>query len=598
MVKIYLRLFIVTLFFVSFSSQVYAATFTASVDRSTVSRGESIMLRLSLEGASPKKAPDLSVLSKDFEVYSTGTSQQTTIINGRMSSSVDWNVTLIPMKEGRFTIPSISMQSGDGMVNTSPIQVTVSQSAPTANAVTGQAAADVFVKADISKTSPYQGEPVILTVKMVARKSIANIDVEKPEIQNAIIEQLGDATLSDVVMNGERVKKIVVQYRVTPLSDGAVTIPPMVFKGQIASGQSHDRLFRGLRGGGSMDPFDMLATFSAFDSFKPFAVASDDIVLQVKAPVDGVSPWLPAKLVRLTDQWQGVETAKVGEPITRNIVMQAAGLAGSQLPSLEGAIDNQSDFKVYSDKPQTGDVAGTSPSDMQGWRKESYTLVPRKAGQYTLPEIKLAWWNVDADKIEYATLPEKIIMVAENENASLQSVQDTPVVPLQKVSVQQDDAASLLSAGTGHHANILYAVIAGLCFVVVLMTGILVYLFYKKPIAVTQKDESHVRKAIGIVDISNAETGKDLRNLLQLYAQQNFALPKNASLRNIAAKMNALYPQSDVSVIQRLDESLYSKNGNSDFADVKAGIVHLLKQAKGARKTHPSAKHSRDLNPS
>ena len=66
------------------ASSVFAATITATVDRSQANAGESIQLTLNIKG-SPDDAPDFSVLQNDFDIVSQNQSSNMQIINGNIS---------------------------------------------------------------------------------------------------------------------------------------------------------------------------------------------------------------------------------------------------------------------------------------------------------------------------------------------------------------------------------------------------------------------------------------------------------------------------------------------------------------------------------
>ena len=85
-----------------------AAELRASVDTSQIAYGETIDLRLQYDGSDGNSLqPDLSVLQKDFAIYSTSSSMNTSIINGVASQKREWLITLLPQNEGKLTIPSI-----------------------------------------------------------------------------------------------------------------------------------------------------------------------------------------------------------------------------------------------------------------------------------------------------------------------------------------------------------------------------------------------------------------------------------------------------------------------------------------------------------
>jgi hypothetical protein len=93
------------------------------------------------------------------------------------------------------------------------------------------------------------------------------------------------------------------------------------------------------------------------------------------------------------------------------LTVVADGLQGSQLPplsSLQGASDIP-ELKFYPDQEaidQTELVRG-----LQGRREQSEALVARASGEWTLPEIRVPWWNTETDTLSYATLPARQVSV-------------------------------------------------------------------------------------------------------------------------------------------------------------------------------------------
>ncbi len=88
----------------------------------------------------------------------------------------------------------------------------------------------------------------------------------------------------------------------------------------------------------------------------------------------------------------------------RKITLLAEGVVGSQLPNLE-AQQNHEDFGVYADKPAMGEDVDGKTGAIIGWRKESYSLIPRKAGRLFLPAVKVKWWDVVNNKIATTEMP-------------------------------------------------------------------------------------------------------------------------------------------------------------------------------------------------
>jgi hypothetical protein len=142
--------------------------------------------------------------------------------------------------------------------------------------------------------------------------------------------------------------------------------------------------------------------------------------------------WLPAKNLTLTES-RNTDAASVGESITRNIAIRADGLLAAQLPALDAPqLDNA---KVYNDQPTLDDQQDAS--GVHSKRIENMALIPSKAGNLQLPELRVVWWDVDSDSEKVATLPASTLRVAagaQNDTAA--------VVPEPESATKVDEATS------------------------------------------------------------------------------------------------------------------------------------------------------------
>lgn len=77
---------------VAFIGAAWAQTFNAAVNRTEVPQGETFVLTLELADGSDSGNPDLSVLDKDFIVYSVGNAFSYNYINGVASKSRQWQI--------------------------------------------------------------------------------------------------------------------------------------------------------------------------------------------------------------------------------------------------------------------------------------------------------------------------------------------------------------------------------------------------------------------------------------------------------------------------------------------------------------------------
>jgi len=138
-------------------------------------------------------------------------------------------------------------------------------------------------------------------------------------------------------------------------------------------------------------------------------------------------PWLPAQSVHLEEQWsRSPDEFRVGEPITRTVTIRADGAAPEQLPPL---FDERGtpELKFYPDKPDQ-DKQLTSDG-VNASRTESVAIVPNRAGDVTLPEVSVSWWNTAEKRVEKATLPARTLHIAPAEGQGAGAVQNDAVLP-------------------------------------------------------------------------------------------------------------------------------------------------------------------------
>ena len=586
--------FLIVFIFIPFPKSAFAASFTASTKLSNVTVGEGFTLEFRLSGAQPKGGPDLTVLEDNFIVYSTRQSSQTTIVNNNVSSSVNWIVTLMPKKEGTITIPAISIQSDAGILNSQTIDIQVEK--PSNIAQNGDDRT-LFIDMQISKLNPYKNEPVLLTARLVARKSITNIGLSEIEVPNSIVEQIGNPEIYDAVLQGQRVKLIEARYLITPLESGSITIPPFVFQGEVESNRRRNSI---------SSPFEVFGGMG-FASYDPFAVSSEEIVLDVKPPEENMKIWLPAYSYEVVGQWDGVDSAKVGEPLTLKLKTAAKGLAGTSLLSLEEQVFLSNDFKVYSDNPVMKNDFTTDSDFIIGQREEVYTVIPQKEGEITFPEIKVEWWDIKNEKLAVSIVPAKTINIVQGTS---QAKNTSEVIVQEGIS---DNSNSLNSKspeeGLGHSIVApsvpiyLYAIILTLFVAVLILGGVVIFLFkkvslYKQSEGGADQIKSRTVPAnedkVYLSDIKKENTAKGLLLFLQNYTHQNWGVPRNASVQTISEYLKNRNPESDTSILQDLDLALYA-GAELDIPDLSKRLYAVLKAPKN--KVNDSIKLTA-LNPS
>lgn len=151
----------------------WAASFTASLDRDTLTLGESASLSLTFEGASPRSVPAPQVSGLQF--VQAGTSQNMTIVNGAMSSTVTVSFSVTPQRAGEFTIPALTADLGGQQLSTEPLKLIVSKAAPPSAEALNSGNEVAFLKLILPKQKIYTGESVLARLDLYLRDDVQDL---------------------------------------------------------------------------------------------------------------------------------------------------------------------------------------------------------------------------------------------------------------------------------------------------------------------------------------------------------------------------------------------------------------------------------------
>lgn len=390
--RVFFHIFIGWLF--CFSTSAFA-DFTASVNRTNIGIHDTIELTLRTHIKSSDN-PDLSGLSRNFDILGTRQNRQVQIINGKTQSWRDWVITLSPKKTGSLTIPPISLDAE----KSDAITISVNSSAASSDKIS-----PVFMKATLDSQHVYTQEQILLTLKIYTSINLLNDSRLSPlSISNAIITQLGKTEVYDETVDGIGYTVFQLEYAISPQKAGKLIIPPLSFVGTIANPR---------------DPFGGVFAMSG----KPIVARSSRIVVDVQAPPENYTGyiWLPAKHLTLTQRWsQPLDTIKVGDAVTRTITLTAEGLNAAQLPPLR--TPSPKGVNVYPDQTSTKDSVTTK--GVVGKQISAIAMVPTKAGTFHLPPIKVTWFDTQQKKTRVAELAATTITVQPSTN--LQSASQPP----------------------------------------------------------------------------------------------------------------------------------------------------------------------------
>lgn len=354
------------------------------LDRTEITRGETVTLEVRVYGQQGGVSIDLDPLREQFEIVSTRSASHLRSVNNRIESWTDYVLVLFPRELGEQEIPSLSVA---GQLTRSYI-INVNQPS-NAGLGSGQ---DVYMETVLSKDSVYVQEQLLFTVRLYYTiAGIRNPNFTEVEPADTVVQMLGQPHQYEQLIDGTRYGVYEKNYVLFPQRSGELIIPDIVFRGELTDGSSNF-VFRN-------------------PNMRPVTAFADGYTVEVKErPVDFAAgnTWLPATDVQISEQWsRDITRLNPGDSVRRTITVVANGLDGAALPPLQRETIDR--MNVYPDQPVIermvvdGNIVGT--------RIESYELVATADGSVAIPEISLPWWDVNADEPRQAVIPASFIRI-------------------------------------------------------------------------------------------------------------------------------------------------------------------------------------------
>ena len=440
MKKILSILFICSMALITYAAD--AVEFKASAPAQVI-MGNPFQLTYSVnQRAKDLRAPEFV----DFDYIAgpyTSQSSSTSFVNGKRTSSftLTYTYTLIPNKEGTFTLPPATIKV-DGEQYTSngvritvlppdqPSNVSTASQQSNANAsiqpreTTNANAENIFMRTLVSKTKVHEQEVILLTYKLY----FAGVDVAQftnntrlPEFKGFLKQELeiGEIQTELEHYNGRNYQTAVI-YRTLlfPQRSGDIVIDPAQFEAVL-------RVQNRAQVRSIFDDF-----FNSYTTVaKPLTAPSVTIhvsELPAGKPASfsgGVGQFAINSRISNTD-------LQANEAVTLTLTIQGTGnMKLLKTP----AVDWPEGFEVYD--PKVTNNFKNSLSGVSGTKTIEYLAIPRAGGTYTIPAVQFAYYDTQADTYKTLSTPEYTLNIARsaNEESSAAVVNNF----VQKENIQQ-----------------------------------------------------------------------------------------------------------------------------------------------------------------
>lgn len=519
-----------------FSQTTLAAEFTASVDRTQITEQETLTLKLRLNEQVFRSQPELKALEKDFKIQGQQRSQQFRSINGTTESFTEWNIGLTPRRTGTLTIPALTFKG----VTSQPIKIEV---LPISAAVTEQTEQDFFFDIEVTpKIQPLVQGQLLYKEKLYYAENHTEANLSELKVTDARLQPLGEIKHYSTVVNGRRFGVYERNYAIFPETVGELVIPGQQFNATMPN--AYDRWSRG----------------------RAINIVSKPIKIDVAAIPSSYpsnAAWLPATQLTLTESFSKKPNQwKVGEAVTRTIHIQAQGIPGNQLPDV--SLPQITDLRYYPDQAVHDEQV--TEQGIIGHTEQSVAIVAAKGGEFTLPEVRIPWWNTQTNKLEYAVLPAHKI----NVQGGTTLTSPLPLVS-DDISAQTTSPSSI--AGSKQTTNtpwLLWLALALLC--ASLVTNVLLLLARKKQPAIIANNTSEQAETPSkkqhwhaFSKACNSNNGIDIRNNLLNWINAGGLATVNIPVTSLTALAKQVRNPMLTNALLELDSMLYSQNSNSAY---------------------------------
>lgn len=355
--------------------------------------GRQFVLNVEVSGTQQLDAdpvlPDMEGLAS---FLSAGTSTSIQIVNGRTSMAITYQYRFQALTEGTFEIGPVSVTVGDEVVQTEPVTLVVSDAPPQPDAGgdpadPGAAVGpdDLFIETRVSSDRAFENEPIIVEYRIFTRVPVQSYAITTlPQATGFWMEELEQPAAPQaerVVRNGSEYLTATVRRVVLfPTGPGSKTLDPLSVEAQVR-----------VRDRSVFDPFsDIFGRSSLFDQRVPVVVASRPVTLEVLPLPSADRPRSFAGHVGTLGVSASVDRAAVeaNEAVTLTVEYSGTGnLRTLAPPDIEFPVE----FETF--PPETSERISEGGGSLEGSRSFEYVLIPRVAGELTIPEVEVAYFD-------------------------------------------------------------------------------------------------------------------------------------------------------------------------------------------------------------
>jgi len=405
-------------------------TFTAQAPQAVV-LGDRFRITYKVDTRDVKefRAPDM----KSIQIITgpaTSTSSSTTIMNGKVESStiITYTYTAVATEEGEVQLDGATIKANGKQISSNKLTIKVlppdkttqqgsqgqggSSSGQQQSAAQGTSAVgndDLFMLATVDKTTVYEQEAILLSFKIYAAPSVnlTSMSSKMPDLKNFHVQEVELPQQKEFQLehyNGRNYQTMLwLQYVLFPQHSGELEIPATPFEGTVAQ-----RVARS-----SNDVFDMFFNSDRYVEVKK-ELNTRSIRINVKplpqgktsSYYGGVGDFSISSTISSTD-------VNANDAVTLRVILSGTGnLKLTKTPEVKFP----QDFDIYD--PKIDNKYTIKGGRQTGNKVYEYLVVPRHAGQYTIPAVEFQYFDPKSGSYKTVKTDEYTLNVAKGQGGS------------------------------------------------------------------------------------------------------------------------------------------------------------------------------------
>ncbi|MDC0857132.1 BatD family protein [Rickettsiales bacterium] len=371
-----------------FPKTLIAAEIFVSTDRNEIFKNESINVEIVVKDTKLKSNIDYTKIEKFFTITKKMRRSSHTMIQNKASRSEIFQLQLKPKQTGEIIFPSISVKTSNGILSSNAFRINVQDTIGTSEKNKKIAK----IEATLDQDKIYFGEYTFLKLKIYLYENIINAQITIPELESATIEKIFTVPVYKHTINGKKTEITELIYKIKPILEQDIKIGAIILTGEIKKDSEEQNNF-----------FQKNNIFFSYniDNFEEISITSNKIntikVLNLEdANIASTSFTNKIEVSNITTD--------INSPLNLSITFETINNSAEMLPDIELQNNDLADF--YQEKTLTNEEYDPLKNQIVATKIQNYTIIPKKAGDLTIDQVLIPWFNKNNNKIENLSLQE------------------------------------------------------------------------------------------------------------------------------------------------------------------------------------------------